>query len=179
MRLSTYYEGDQDVKVVAEDADLRTIEETLQGMDWSSIAFLTLSKDDNNHCEGSGSSSPHDGFCLTLKEYGVDFVSEAAPPSPQAMLPAFEAYLNGDIDRVLRIICDAEQRGLSDQDIADLKRAAVDQQGGRLAREVVAEAASLFRERKYAEYVAKVAPVESFLSATDQKKLALARKKAQ
>ena len=46
-------------------------------------------------------------------------------------------------------------------------------------REDAAGAAPLFSEKKYADYCAKVAPLETLLGSMGQKKLSLARERVQ
>ena len=178
MILRRCYADEQHPQVVAEEPGLEAVTAALASTDWNRLAFLTLERDEKNRLEGSGSINPVDGLCLILLEDGVEHVSETAPPDPQAMLPAFNAYLQGNVDYVFRVIVDADARGLSDEQVAEIRRGAAQQQERRSLEQVLADASSLFTEKRFAEYIAAVEPYEESLGAIDRKKLELARKKA-
>lgn len=89
----------------------------LQSLDWNRFSSIQLTIDDENWLNGSGCDDADTGLSMMLSIDSIQHVSETAPDSPPTMLPALYEYLDGKLSGVLRLIYDADARGLSSDDI--------------------------------------------------------------
>lgn len=177
MLLRINYDSDREPTDVTTDPTESDVAEVVRSMDWSRFAFVTLIKDDDNWLDGSGCLTPGFGLSMMLSIDRVQYVIKTAPSTPDSMLDAFNAYLNDDEGLLFALIYDAKHRGLTNDEIATLRREEELVQRKRMMREAVAEAAELFSSKDYGAFVEKLSPFESLLGATDAKKLSFARKK--
>jgi hypothetical protein len=178
MILRTSYDGDQESTVISTDPNESDIAHALQSMDWNRFAFVTLFEDEHNWLDGSGCLEPGFGLSMMLSVDGILYVTETAPPSPDSMQDAFNAYLRGDHAQLFALIYDAPRRGLNPQEIERLRGEDETRQRNLMADAAVAEAAHLFAKKDYPGFVQKIEPFERWLGPADAKKLSLARKKA-
>lgn len=177
MILRIHYEDDPRPTDVAANPTEAQVVDAVHSMDWSRFGFVTLHIDESNWLEGSGCLEPGFGLSMMLSDGGVQYVTETAPPTPESMLPIFNAYLQSNTDLLYCLLYDAESRGLAAGEIEELRREEEATQMQRIVREVMAEAAPLFSQKDYATFIEKLAPYEQWLTSMDQKKLAIARKK--
>jgi hypothetical protein len=177
MILRISYDGDREPTDVTTNPTESDVANAVRSMDWNRFAFVTLVKDDDNWLDGSGCLEPDCGLSMMLSIDRIQYVAEAAPPTPDSMLETFSAYLDGDDDLLFALIYDARRRGLTAEDITTLRREEETTQRERMMREAVAEAAELFSNEDYGAFIQKLGPFESLLGAMDAKKLSIARKR--
>ena len=96
------------------------VEAKLDSLDWQRFSSIQLTKDVNNWLNGSGIHDKKTGLAMMLSIDGIQHVSETAPNSPAVMLPVLLQYLEGNLNEVLRLIYDADERELTDQDIEQI-----------------------------------------------------------
>ncbi len=108
-------------KVVSDSPTAEMTAETIATTDWNKFSFVTLFWDDANYLDGSGCVGSGDGLSISHSKNGIQFISERAPESPQEMVPYFEAYLSGDMDTLYGLLYDAENRGLSKEQVEKLR----------------------------------------------------------
>ncbi len=177
MILRTNYDGDLEPTDVTGDPAETEIAAAVRSMDWNRFAFVTLFKDDDNWLEGSGCLEPGFGLSMMLSVDRIQYVTATAPPTPDAMLGLFNAYLKGDDDLLFGLIYDAKRRGLNADDVSTLRQQDETPQRERMMSAALAESADLFLKKDYGAFIAALSPYESLLGPMDAKKLAIARRK--
>jgi|GEM_PF-4575149 len=184
MILTAYYVlEDPKPFLTIENPKMLDVARVVRTVDWNRFTNVTLTIDEDNWLDGSGSMDPVDGLSMMLSVDVTQYVATPAPTRPEDMFEPFRRYLEGDLKWLFAYIYDAERLNLSDEQVEALRAADIQkqQQLGQppppTPEEIIAEANDYFATKDYATFIERLTPHESILSSIQRKKLEIARRK--
>ena len=145
-------------------------------VDWTNHSSIELLSNEHNYLFSDGGIELG-GFTQSLVIDAIEFVAYNEPSHPREMLNAFAPFLDGDFDNALKIILDADRRGLSSENIAEIRSEHRNQVAAYVYDKVIPRAKKLLRKNKYSSYIQRVSPYSPLLQEAEREELLHAKSK--